>query len=318
MDYKFPLEQCHVRNFRSLKRYREARIKWMRWLDGDEHHSVWKQIDAMVMNDAVYRLVNECRRFATKEAPTAASNPLIGRFVDLGYVATQVLAIWKLMEQRDDVISLRRLFDSISNSFHLFTRENYVAYDGLPYDPYAAGNAYYGSMSTDDVARLHGVPTEGPQAFGQSEVLHLAFDRLSGMMTERRKRTDTIDPRVFRTIGDWFKDPVFETLAKLRHTFVAHAGDEKSRAAAGLSDIGTTLGEIERAHYLIVRIAQTISAQILYGGSHQQIIPILQYGQLADLDAQYVPKDAINELSRWWLAHMKSRFAWAKEPFALP
>jgi hypothetical protein len=52
-----------------------------------------------------------------------------------GHVATQVLAIRRLMDDRNtDIISLRRLVKDLRHSWTLFTRENYVCFDGLPYD----------------------------------------------------------------------------------------------------------------------------------------------------------------------------------------
>ena len=50
-------------------------------------------------------------------------------------MATQVLAIRRLMDDgNSDVISLRRPVKDIRRDFALFTRENYVCFDGLPYD----------------------------------------------------------------------------------------------------------------------------------------------------------------------------------------
>lgn len=52
-----------------------------------------------------------------------------------GYVATQVLAIRLLVDNRgEDVISLRKLLKDVRSNYVLFTRENYVCFDGLPYD----------------------------------------------------------------------------------------------------------------------------------------------------------------------------------------
>jgi hypothetical protein len=52
-----------------------------------------------------------------------------------GYVATQILAIRRLVDDRNaDVIPIRGLVKDISRNFALFTRENFVCFDGLPYD----------------------------------------------------------------------------------------------------------------------------------------------------------------------------------------
>ena len=52
-----------------------------------------------------------------------------------GHAATRVLAICRLVDNRgDDLISLRKLLKDIRSNVPLLTRENYVCFDGLPYD----------------------------------------------------------------------------------------------------------------------------------------------------------------------------------------
>lgn len=315
--YKYKISECDVENCKALAIYRAMRQRWLHWLNDDDQHAVWKQIYAMTWSDAVFRTVNEARRFSTPTDPTAASNGMLAEFIDLGYVATQTVAIWRLMDDRDDVISLRRVLDSISRNRHLITREIYVAHDGLPYDPAAAQARYYAGWTVEQMEQFHGLPTEGPDAFGTSDLLHTAFDRLSGKSPEKRSRTDTIDPRVFDTLQAWLNDPVFQKLITIRHNFVAHAADEKSRAATGLDKIGVTLGEIERAHTMLVKTAEVITSQLLYDAHHGQVVPIPQLDQLGHLDKPFAPPTALGELSGWWHKHMDDRAKWTKGSFDL-
>jgi hypothetical protein len=89
-------------------------------------------------------MVNESRRIAFEhEEEFATQTSWIAELLDQGFFATQFFALRKLMEPgasnpRRQVISLQRLVDDIEAHAHLFTRENFVAHDALPYDPSAA------------------------------------------------------------------------------------------------------------------------------------------------------------------------------------
>jgi hypothetical protein len=121
-----------VEDQKKLAAYRSKREEWLRLLDGDPVNSVSHQLSSTLWNDLAYRVFNEARRFATAEEPTAAISGLLGEFLDVGYVATQLLAISKLTERNSTdpakaVISLRRVVDDVALHQELFTRENYVA-----------------------------------------------------------------------------------------------------------------------------------------------------------------------------------------------
>lgn len=65
----------------------------------------------------------------------ALGNPLIAEALVEGHFAVQTLAIRRLMDtKRTGVISLVKLLKDIEANIKLFTRENFVAFDGLPYD----------------------------------------------------------------------------------------------------------------------------------------------------------------------------------------
>ena len=137
--YEYDVDQCSVSDKVLLKEFRAKRSEWIDWLEGDPHHNIWDQIHSIMWNDAAYRSLNEARRFASADRPTAAINGMFGEFVDRGYVSTQVLDVCKVTDRsnidpKKGVISLRRIFDDIRGNRHLLTRENFVSYDGLPYD----------------------------------------------------------------------------------------------------------------------------------------------------------------------------------------
>jgi hypothetical protein len=79
----------------------------------------------MVWREVAFRTLSN---LAVTDDTNALNNPLLTEALLEGHVATQVLAIRKLMDdRRGDIISLRRLVKDLRHDFHLFTRENYVA-----------------------------------------------------------------------------------------------------------------------------------------------------------------------------------------------
>ena len=64
------------------------------------HHHVWPEIEAMMLNDAHFRLVLEARRLTKKfNGPTA-------KLLQDGYLTTQMVTIRRLCDKRRDVYSL--------------------------------------------------------------------------------------------------------------------------------------------------------------------------------------------------------------------
>lgn len=88
---------CDVDDHESLAAYRYKLTEWHDWLEGDDPHSIWNQITGLAWNGAVFRVLNESRRLAKQDGGEwAATNGLIARFVDQGYVSGMVLGVRRL------------------------------------------------------------------------------------------------------------------------------------------------------------------------------------------------------------------------------
>lgn len=236
MTYTYAIEDCDVVDKTALATYRARRSEWLQLLNGKDDHAVWRQISAMLWNDAVFRMANESRRLSRKAGyPSPARNWTLAQFMDQGFVATQTLSIRKLMEKASknparQVISLRRVLDDIKANRALFTRENYVSHDGLPYDAALVKTAYFNRV----IRRGSGVHSEwidttGPRAWSMSELAHEKFDQLSGVSAEKRSRVDLIQDRVFEKVEDMLAESGWENIAEFGNKFIAHAADEHSR-----------------------------------------------------------------------------------------
>lgn len=314
-DYKYPISECQVRDVVRLGAFRTKRTEWLRLLDGDPVHSVSSQLSAMLWNDAAYRSFNEARRLASENGPKAAIAPILAEFLDIGYVATQVLAVGKITEPspadpKKSVISLRRVLDDVVANRGVITREHYVGFDGLPYDPQPVKEAHHRKILSSRSGVVVGWrPTTGPEAWEMSERSHQVFDRLSGVLPSERTPDDLISDDVFASMRDALDDPVFTELRLLRHKIVAHAADESNRPEE-LAHV--TLDKLARAHRIISRVAHTLSGTILYA-SGAGGVPVPQFDQFKYLDQKFIAPEHLNELHRFWQGHTSERDAWLQD-----
>jgi hypothetical protein len=170
-EYTYTLDQCDVPIERRsvLQSYRDKRRVWLSWISTDEHHAIWTVLSSMVWTDLAFKTLTN---FAVGDEANALNNPLLMEALLYGHVATQVLAIRRLVEDTNkDRISLRRLVKDLKRkgNFALFTRENYVCFDGLPYDYEAVRHARFIENAGKWGKGGIWVPTSGPQADGTSE-----------------------------------------------------------------------------------------------------------------------------------------------------
>jgi AbiU2 len=182
----------------------------------------------MMHFDMAYRVLIEARRGSDGRTPVAAMNGLLASFMDQCYWETQVLAVCRLIDKRKDVISIRRLLDDVRVHCHLLTRENYVGYDGLPYEP-RIGSGSGGLLSPESDGLLS--PGSDEEKNFRSWARHQEFDQLSGVSPERRSRSDCIRCQVFKTIEGYLDKVDEDGLIKLRNKFIAHAADLGSRGS---------------------------------------------------------------------------------------
>lgn len=301
----------------SLAQYRQKRDEWLHLLNKDEHHAIWKQITAMIWDDATFRVLNEARKPTLDASGRSARNALLAGFIDRGYVLGQVIALRKLSEPnwkdpKKGVVTLRRLLDDLRAHRHLFTREIYVAHDGLPYDYEAVQRQWLEQqfVSATGGVSVSWLPTSGPGAFDISRMSHERFDKLSGVDPKDRSRTDCISESVFDTLDRWIEESGASDIIIMGNKFLAHAADSVSRASASLDRFGLTMDQIAAAHRAFVRAAQAISVSILEDSCHVGIVAVPQFNQFEDLDRPYVDPSAITVLRQHWDAYTAERDGW--------
>lgn len=300
--YKTRLEECEVNNRDALIKYREKRDLWLRWYEhsGTEPHSIQEQFFSMIFVDLTYRTVTSPRGNTEN---IAAKSGILAHLLDQGYVANQVLAIRRLLDGRKDVISLRRLLDDVSNSRHLLTREIYVCYDGLPYEPEA-----WLLLPATLETKMWGINAPGFDKYLGSQVRHQMFDRLSGISATARARTDRIRDAVFDRLEDWIKTTPAKKLITLSHKFFAHAAEPTSRGSLAYS--GIKLADIAEIHRALVRVERAITDQILFIAVGRDVVPMPPLGLFKGLDNPYASANLIQKMYQQWDELSNERNDW--------
>lgn len=295
-DYDYTITQCDVPAERhaALQSYRDKRRLWLSWIDKDEHHAIWQVLSSMIWTDASFKMLSH---LAANDENSALSNTLLAQALIDGHVATQVLAIRRLMDNGgNDIISLRRLVKDLKRHFHLFTRENFVCYDGLPYD--------YEAVQQKEMMERVGMgsfwgQTSGPGAHSTSRMAHEQFDTLSGISPANRTRQDRLPIRLLTTIEGWLDDCGAEELAKWSHAYLAHAGGPELRKR--IADLKVTANKISDAIKVLARVTEAISAWLLFaGGRSNSLMPVAQFNPFEKLDTPVMRTGTEDDAFRIW------------------
>jgi hypothetical protein len=282
-EYAYTITQCDVPAERraALDSYRAKRRVWLSWISTDEHHAIWTTLHSMVWTDVAFKTLTN---FAVGDDENALNNQLMVEALLNGHVATQVLAIRRLMDRSSSgVISLRRLVKDIKRDFALFTRENYVCYDGLPYDYLAVRQARFEKNTGKWGQGGIWSPTEGPEGDSTSELAHKQFDKLAGIDPAKRSREDRLPISLVAAIEKWLDDSGADDLANWSHAYLAHAGDPQSRQK--IAALRVTADKITDAIRVLARVTEAISAWLLCaGGRSNALMPVAQFNQFEKLD----------------------------------
>ena len=304
--YKYKIDECDVSDKKSLEKFREKHSEWVNWFGVDDEHTISNQIYSMMWGDTAYRSLVEAYRFSSKDDPTAHENELLSGLLYDGYLANQMLSITKLIDKDSRVISLGRLFDEIKESRHLFTRENFVSHDGLPYDYAKVRKAEFEHLVANyKPGEGRWRHQDGPKAHGTSELIHNAFDEISGVAPENRCRKDLTKEDIFEQIERWFGNSAFGKIKTYRNKFTAHAANRESQKKIPQNPHHDDLIE---AHKIILKITRKI-ADILGTGIGNPV-PIAQYDVFENLDKPLIPSANMTEMKEWWRKHCQERNGW--------
>lgn len=309
---------CDVKNRENLEIFRRKRPEWIAWLKGDDPHSIWRQINRLLWDDVLFRTVNELRREALEHPKRDVGfNPEILRLFDAGFVTIQATAIRRLTDRPSSdptkgVLSLRRLIEDIKAHRDVITREVYVAYDGLPYDPEPAKQAWLErqlAKATDGVT-FEWLPTTGTHAWNTSERVHNNFDRLADPGSGLRSRDELMSLRWFGYLEDKLK--ACDGVRKFVNKFIPHAADPLSREGLTPEETAITLDRLDTCHRAIYQTAAFIYGPLLWEGSYGAV-PVPQYDHLENLDKRWIAPGERDKAREFWDTNLDLVEAWEQE-----
>lgn len=246
----------------------------------------------MMWNDALFRMINETRRLAAQDVESyATQSGWLAEIIDQGFFATQLFAIRRLLESaasrpHRQVISLRRLLDDITANIHLFTRENFIAHDALPYDIQAAQEKFgKAGLHTGFFTSQH----LGPTDYSSAERAHERFDRMSGADPNCRARRDLLGSRPIDEMKVRIAAAPFQDAVSLANKRIAHSPDPSSLPATGIPTL--TFSQLWECQRTIVEVTAFVSTYVLQDGSHG-VVPIPQLSMFEHWDRPFMPADA--------------------------
>lgn len=306
--YKAPIDQCDVADRKRLEQYREKRYKWLSWyeLRKGEPNTIQQQIFSMMFLDMAYRILASARQSTEQDLAFSAQSGLLAHFLDQGYGATQVLAIRKLLDKSKDVFSLRRLLDDMTDHRDLITRENYVCYEGLPFD-----SDTWKTQPQGIEEAMWGDEAPGLRHFLGSRVRHEMFDKLSGVLPTARQRGDLIKEEVFGKLKNLLVNGTAQKIVLLSNKFLAHAATGDSRGKLAFS--GIRLSDVDEVQRAFVRVERAITDVLLFIAIGRQVVPMRPLGMFKGLEHPYASVESIKNMDKTWDQLEEERNQWARE-----
>jgi hypothetical protein len=212
-----------------------------------------------------------------------------------GYASLMTLGIRRLVDHDPRTNSVWNVIAQIEKRPELLRRENFVCYDGLPFDPQAALGRHL-QANPIEPSRVSWLPTSGPEAWGTSQLLQNAFDALAGFPA-KRKRLDTVRPEIMEKLKARLAQEAIEAVCDLADRSVAHA----ERISPQETSVPlVTFNTIDTALKSIVQVASFISTHFFSDTAFGSVIPVPQFNVLEHLDAPWVDTAHLPALDEHW------------------
>ncbi len=288
----------------SLEQFKEKRKQWIFCFSGDERHSIIRQIYNMVWNAAVFKVINEARRIATKNGQKQAElNGMLHRFIDRCFFDSQLLAVRRLcdlypFEGSKGVFSLVSLIDDMKKHIELMTRANFFADEGLEYDIETIRQKEwkYFRKHTKNGSGALWIPNDVDSH--SVEQRHNELDALTNVNKEQRSPNDTVSVDMLNFLID--KVTHSTDNIKLRvDKYIAHAASPESRQVINADEISLTLNCLWESHRIICQVANFLDMYLLSRTSHI-FLPTPQYDHFEFIENPLVSAEQVELVSNAW------------------
>lgn len=290
---------CDVKDKELLACFREKLKHWKTCLsDEKDYHSIYNQLTTLFWDHAVYRIFNEALRLS--EETNDPSTGLQGTIIELlhkNFMDSQAIAIRRLTDVSynkpdREVYSLRRLVDEIKANINLYTRENYVCYDGISFDE-----------EPDDDDRV--------RAFRNSR--QTRYDYLSGKDMNHCSRDDKLSSTVLAALEEGIEED-FKITREVRryvNNWVAHAADPKNREKYAHVPDEVHLQKLDECYQALIRIGKKV--ELFIDEFLLCSVPTPIFDQLKNWDKPVVTTKDLKALREYWFERDREIENWAKE-----
>ena len=227
--------------------------------------------------------------------------------ITAGYANLMTLGIRRLVDKDPRTDSVWNVIAQIDKRPELLRRENFVCYDGLPYDHAAALQKHLSSLDLSKGSHVAWVATKGPEAWGTSELLHKSFDALAGYPA-KRKRLDTVRPSILVNLKARLSHETVKAVCTMADRQVAHA----ERIAEEADPVPpVTYNTVDAALQNVVRVANFLSTHFFNDAAFGSIVPVPQFNVLEALDQPWVSEEHLPALHQHWRDVSKAMAEWA-------
>lgn len=256
----------------------------------DSENGLQNIIQSLAWNDSVYRTFDEGLRLAQGESKRRRLPCYLIEYIHCTHTAYVVIALRKLYDNkkkgRHAVNSLRSVTQRIVNNAHLFTRENFVTFDDLP---------YYDNDKLDLQTRAI------------TQARHSQFDSLCVIRSgQPRKKADRLDVSIAEMLHERTKlRPEIERYA---NKFLAHSSAMTNRPDEALTLGRLTLRRIQAQYRNVIWSTQQVAKFLCEPFLSE--VPTPQFDVLANWENGLFDSAIKRKLSTYWYKRMGWWMKW--------
>lgn len=253
-------------------------------LSENSENSIQNIVQSLSWNDSVYRTFNEGLRLATSKRRKQRIPKTLVKYIHIAHVSYTVIALRKLYEEKKkgaySVNSIRTITRRIADNIHLFTRENYLTHDKIPYK--CSPNLYWKTK----------LIVEGR---------HNKFDLLSRFNPRStRKPNDRIDPLIVNSLH---RHAVLRgEIYQFANKFLTHASAIGNRPDEKLTFENLTLNKIQTQYRNVIWAVQQIAKIVDVAVLTQ--VPVPNYDVLTDWENGLFDDAIKSKLHGYWETRM--------------
>ncbi len=250
----------------------------------DSENAIQNILQSLAWNDSIYRTFNEGLRLAKSKSRKERIPKSLVDYFHRAHIAYVVITLRKLYDEKKEglyaVNSLRSITQRIADNAHLFTRINYITFDGIPYEDHVG-------LDWKTKALING--------------RHHEFDILCCKEPNiKAKRTDRIDPNIPKRIHE--KTILRPEIVEFANKFIAHSAALKNRPNEELAFKSLTLSKIQIQYKNAIWVSQQIGRFLCEPILTEVATP--QFDVLDQWDKGLFDKSMKERLLKYWYQRM--------------